>query len=220
MNIDIISDTVCPWCFIGKRRLERALSIAPQPDVRIGWRPYQLNPDMPSDGMDRHDYMREKFGEERERQIHAMLSETGAAEGIEFNFAGIARMPNTLSSHRMMRFAGEQGMQHQAAEAIFQAFFVDGRNIGDRGTLLDIGSEAGLDRGALGDYLESGQGLEAVRSEDALARRMGISGVPTFIFERKYIVQGAQSPELFLQLFEKLASETVSGGDADEPAER
>jgi predicted DsbA family dithiol-disulfide isomerase len=218
MDIDIISDNVCPWCFIGKRRLERALAMVPRPEVRIGWRPFQLNPDMPADGMDRREYMQRKFGEEREGQIHAMLTEAGAAEGIEFNFGAIKRMPNTLASHRLLRFAGEQGFQQEAAEALFQGFFVDGRDIGDRDSLLEIGTEAGLDRGALGDYLESGQGLEAVQSEDALARRMGISGVPTFIFERKYIISGAQSPEAFLQIFERLAEETASG-DAGSAAE-
>jgi predicted DsbA family dithiol-disulfide isomerase len=215
MNIDIISDTVCPWCFIGKRRLERALAIMPQPEPRIGWRPFQLNPDMPVEGVDRGDYMRQKFGEERQAQIHAMLTETGAAEGIDFNFSGIARMPNTLASHRVLRFAGEQGIQHQVAEALFQAFFVEARDIGDRATLLDIGSEAGLERGTLGDYLESEQGLDAVRAEDRLARRMRISGVPTFIFERKYVVSGAQSPDMFLQIFEQLAQEKSSGETAE-----
>ena len=204
MNIDIISDTICPWCFIGKRRLERALSLAPQAGLTVAWHPFQLNPDMPQGGMERREYLRKKFGDERGSGAYEAIAEAGAGEGIEFDFAGIKRTPNTLASHRLVRYAGEQDLQHQVVEALFQAYFTDGRDIGDGLTLLEVGASAGLERGALADYMASEQGLKEVLAEDENARRIGVQGVPCFILERKYVVSGAQSPDIFLQVFEMI----------------
>ncbi|HUI17959.1 MAG TPA: DsbA family oxidoreductase [Alphaproteobacteria bacterium] len=207
MIIDIISDTICPWCFIGKRRLERALSLAPQPDLALGWHPFQLNPDMPKGGMERREYLRRKFGDERGSGAYDAIAEAGSGEGIEFDFAGIKRTPNTLGSHRLVRYAGEHGVQDAVVEGLFQAYFSDGRDIGDGLVLLEVGSAAGLERGALADYLESGQGLKEVIAEDEQARRMGVQGVPCFILERKYVISGAQAPDIFLQVFEMIERE-------------
>jgi predicted DsbA family dithiol-disulfide isomerase len=223
MLIDIISDTICPWCFIGKRRLERALTLAPQPGVQVAWHPFQLNPDMPSEGMERKAYLRLKFGDERGSDAYDAIQEAGAGEGIEFNFDGIRRTPNTLLSHRAVRYAGQFGLQHPVVEALFQAYFTDGRDVGDPLTVLEVGAEAGLERGPLAEYLESEAGIAEVTDEDAMARRMGVQGVPCFIFERKYVVSGAQSPELFLQVFdlvnkEAAAAEEQAGGDEPGPA--
>ena len=195
MNIDIISDTICPWCFIGKRRLERALTMAPQPELQVTWHPFQLNPDMPPEGMERREYLRRKFGDERGAGSYEAIVEAGAGEGIDFNFDGIRRTPNTLQSHRLVRYAGLLGMQHPVVEALFQAYFIDGLDVGDGLTLLDVGAGAGLERGSLADYLESDEGLAEVEEEDRMARRMGVQGVPCFIFGGKFAVSGAQAPE-------------------------
>ena len=219
MFIDIISDTICPWCFIGKRRLERALSLVHQPDLKVAWHPFQLNPDMPKEGMERGEYLRLKFGDARGSGAYDRISEAGSGEGIEFNFPGIKRTPNTLGSHRLVRYAGELGLQHQVVEALFQAYFVDGRDIGDAMTLLDIGAVAGLERGPLADYMESKAGIEEVAREDEMARRMGVEGVPCFIFERKYVISGAQAPEIFLQVFEMIEREQ-SGAAVEAPEEQ
>jgi predicted DsbA family dithiol-disulfide isomerase len=216
MIIDIVSDTVCPWCFIGKRRLERALTLSPQPNLQLTWHPFQLNPDFPVEGMDRRDYLREKFGDADGKRAHTAIAEAGAAEGIDFNFKAIQRQPNTLDSHRLVRYAGEVGLQHQVVEALFNAYFIEGRDIGDQLTLFDIGAEAGLERGPLAEYFERGAGREEVEREDETARRMGIQGVPCFIFERKFMVSGAQSPELLVQAFD-LINQKIAEGALDEP---
>ncbi|HLI11403.1 MAG TPA: DsbA family oxidoreductase [Alphaproteobacteria bacterium] len=215
MNIDIISDTICPWCFIGKRRLERALTISPQPGAQVLWHPFQLNPDMPAEGMERREYLRLKFGDEHGATTYDAIRDAGADEGIEFNFGGIRRTPNTLQSHRMVRYAGLFGLQHQVVEALFQAYFVDGQDVSDRLTLLDLGAGAGLERGPLADYLESDEGTAEVNAEDRMARQIGVQGVPCFIFERKYVVSGAQAPEIFLKVFDLVAKD--AGAAPSEP---
>lgn len=217
MIVDIISDTICPWCFIGKRRLERALTLLPQPELEVRWHPFQLNPDMPRGGMERSKYLRLKFGEERGADAYHAVREAGSGEGIEFNFPGILRTPNTLDSHRLLRYAAELGLQHQVVEGLFQAYFVDGRDIGDGLTLLDVGTAAGLERGPLAEYLESEAGRAEVAEEDRMARRMGVEGVPCFVFQHKYVVSGAQSPEVFTQVFELITRELAEGGEAARP---
>jgi predicted DsbA family dithiol-disulfide isomerase len=218
MIIDIISDTICPWCFIGKRRLERALSLAPQPDLQVNWHPFQLNPDMPPEGMEPGEYLRRKFGDNRGPGAYDAVRAAGAGEGIEFEFDTIRRTPNTFNSHRLIRYAGELGLQHAAVEGLFQAYFLDGRDIGDGLTLLDIGSAAGLERGPLADYMESDEGVAEVEREEQMARRMGIQGVPCFILERKYVVSGAQSPEMLMQVFEQI-NQDFADAEADAPSE-
>ena len=213
MFIDIISDTICPWCFVGKRRLERALTLSPQPGVQIAWHPFQLNPDMPLGGMERDEYLRRKFGEHRGAASYDAIREAGAGEGIDFDFGGIKRTPNTLQSHRVVRYAAQHGFQHQVVEGLFQAYFLDGRDVGDRLTLLDVGAATGLERGPLADYMESEQGVAEVEAEDRIARRMGVEGVPCFIFERKYVVSGAQSPDLFVHAFDLINQEPAEVGD-------
>ncbi len=212
MIIDVISDTICPWCFVGKRRLERALSLAARPDLVVAWHPFQLNPDMPKAGMERAEYLRLKFGDERGSGAYDAIREAGAGEGIEFNFAAVKRTPNTFESHRLVRYAGELGLQHQVVEALFQAYFIDGRDVGDAMTLLDVGTSAGLERGALADHMAGEAGATEVAKEDEMARRMGVQGVPCFIFQRKYVVSGAQSPDVFLQVFEIVEKEQAEVG--------
>jgi predicted DsbA family dithiol-disulfide isomerase len=203
MKIDIIVDTVCPWCYVGKKRFEKALSIRPQPDIEVGWRAFQLNPRMPMEGMDRRDYVAEKFGGmDRARAIHISLAQAGAEEGIEFNFNSIERTPNTIHSHRLVRHAAEHGFQTPVISAIFDAYFLEGKDIGEPEILADIAEIAGLDRDRTIRFLESDTDTETILDEDELARRLGVNGVPCFIMNRKYAVSGAQSAEVLVQVFD------------------
>ena len=203
MKVDIVIDTVCPWCYVGKRRFDRALQLRPGLALEVGWRPFQLNPAMPSEGMDRRSYIVEKFGgAERARSVHDTIARIGAEEGIDFNFKKIDRIPNTVDSHRLTRFAAEHGLQSEAISALFAAYFCDGRDIGDREVLADVGTGVGLDRDDVAAYLAGDADIDTVLAEDDLARRLGVNGVPCFIVNRKYAVSGAQSPEVFAQVFD------------------
>jgi len=216
INIDIVSDVVCPWCFIGKRRIETALGAAPGDlDLLIGWRPFQLNPDMPPEGLDRKAYLAAKFGgEERADRMYQSVREAGATVGIEFKFEAIKRTPNTINAHRLIGLAGRAGMQDPVVEALFRAYFLDGRDIGDVAVLAEIGIAAGLEGKVLRDYLAGTDDVERVQNEDTTARRMGIQGVPCFIFNRKYAVSGAQEPEVLLQVMERVKMEDAGAAPA------
>ena len=201
MKIDIIVDTICPWCYVGKKRFEKALSIRPQPGLEVGWRAFQLNPRMPEDGMSRRDYVAEKFGGmDRADAIHGSLVQAGLEEGIEFG--KIDRTPNTVHSHRLVRYAAGFGVQTPVVNAVFDAYFLDGLDIGDPGILADIAETAGLEHASTLAFLESDEDTEIILAEDELARRLGVNGVPCFIIDRKYAVSGAQSPEVLVQVFD------------------
>lgn len=203
MRLDIYSDTICPWCFIGKRRLERALAERPQPGLAIQWRAFQLNPGMPPEGMDRRYYLEAKFGGvERAGRIYEMVRVAGASEGIGFAFERIARTPSTLNSHRLVRRAAADGLQDPILEALFRAYFLEGRDIGSLDVLVELAGQAGLDRAATQRYLESEDDIENVLSEDRVARRLGITGVPCFVFNGRFALSGAQEPEALFQLFD------------------
>lgn len=215
MQIDIISDTVCPWCFIGKRRLERAFLLRPDMQFNVHWRAYRLDPSVPSEGVDRKAYMKAKFGDNPNRQAMVdALQTAGRNEDIAFNFDAIARTPNTLDSHRLIRWAGGAGLQNDVVERLFTAYFEDGRDIGNRDVLVEIASDVGMDSALVADLLGQDEDREVIEREDALAHRMGISGVPTFIFENKYLISGAQEAETIAQVMdkvaEKMAAETES----------
>ena len=203
MYVDIVSDTICPWCFIGKRRFEKALALSGRNDIMVAWRPFQLNPDMPGEGIAREAYLTAKFGNtERMQKIYGAIAETGQGEGIDFRFERIARAPNTLASHRLVKFAAKHGHQDAIVEALFRAYFMDGRDVGEMETLADIGAEVGLSRDETAAYLHSLEDRDEVMAADVYARRLGINGVPCFIVNRKYAVSGAQPPEAFLQVFQ------------------
>lgn len=206
MRVDIVSDAICPWCFIGKRRFERALADLPAGTLEVGWRPFQLNPEMPREGMARADYLRAKFGDERGGRGYEAITDAGREEGIAFDFAAIKRTPNTLDAHRLIRYAGAQDRQDAVVEALFRAYFTAGRDIGDRAVLAAVAGEAGLARDAVETYLASDADIAEVRAEDDFARQVGIHGVPCFIFERKYAISGAQPPDIFRQVIDKVAS--------------
>jgi predicted DsbA family dithiol-disulfide isomerase len=203
MEIEIISDVICPWCFIGKRRLERALAARPQEPVTLSWRPFQLNPDMPPTGMARDAYLSAKFGgAAHARRIYTTVAEAGVRENIAFAFDRIRRTPNTLDAHRLIRFAGRGPVTDRIVEALFQAYFIEGRDIGERKTLVEIAGEQGLDPEAVGAFLADDRSLETVRREDQAARQLGINAVPCFILGGRYAISGAQEPEFFLPLFD------------------
>ena len=196
--IDVVSDVVCPWCFVGKRRLEAALER--EGGARVRWRPFQLDPTIPAEGLDRQAYMRAKFGDgARLADIHARLKALGAEAGIAFDFEAIRRSPNTLDAHRLIRFADEAGVADAVVEKLFVAYFEQGRDIGDREVLATIAREAGLDGEAVRARLASGEGAEEVGREIEAAQKLGVSGVPFFIFASKYAVSGAQSEDVLLE---------------------
>lgn len=203
LRIDIYSDTVCPWCFIGKRRLERALAARGEPGVSINWRPFQLNPDMPVMGMEQSAYLSAKFGSpERAESVYAAIGRAGHSERIPFNFEAVTRMPNTVQSHRLIRFAERYNRQDAIVEALFKAFFLDGEDIGSSALLTRLGRQVGLDGTDLAHYLDGDEDRDAILAEDLRARRMGIKAVPSFIIDGAYAISGAQEPEAFFPLFD------------------
>lgn len=203
MRIDIISDVVCPWCFIGKRRLEKALALRPEIEPAITWRPFQLNPDMPEEGMPRADYIARKFGDNgHSRRMHQTIAEAGASVGIEFAFDRIKRSPNTLNAHRLVRFATSAGLGEAVVERLFRGYFLEGRDVGDNATLAEIAAAVGIDRAAAFAFLASDEERAEIIAEGRNARRLGISAVPCFIFAGQYAVSGAQEPEFFLPVFD------------------
>lgn len=202
-TIDIFSDVICPWCFIGKRRLERALEQRPLKDLTIHWRAFQLNPDMPAGGMPRKTYVETKFGgPDRARQIYANIRVMGEREGLDFQFEKIQRTPNTVTAHRLIRHATEQGQADALVERLFSAYFTEGLDIGDEETLLALAGEVGMDTNAASEFLVARGGLAEVMAESRFAYENGISGVPCFIFNRRYAVSGAQEPEAFFPFFD------------------
>ena len=206
MRIDVISDVVCPWCLIGKRRLERALRERPEVSAEVHWRPFQLNPDMPEAGRDQKAYYLEKFGSaERVRELTGTMAAAGRSEGIDFDFGNIPKAPNTLAAHRLVRWAGSAGVQDQVVEALFRAYFLEAGDVGDHQTLVAIGGAAGMDGALLEEFYATGRDIDLVKGEVEQAAAMGVSGVPCFIFERSYVVQGAQQPEHFLPVIDALS---------------
>ena len=200
--VDIVSDTICPWCYIGKRRFERALDLSGRNDIAISWRPFQLNPDMPPEGMTRDDYVRAKFGGgDRPRQIYQAIAESGREAGIEFQFSKIKRTPNTVLSHRLVHWSAKQERQDEVVAELFRAYFEDGLDVGDLEILVECARRAGLDRELARQFLLSEEGRQEVVASDVYARRLGINGVPCFIVNRKYAVSGAQPPSAFVEVF-------------------
>ena len=213
MRLDIFADVICPWCWIGKRRLERALEARPQEGLVTRWRAFQLNPGMPAVGMDRREYLAAKFGSDSQAtRIYDVVRAAGESEGLEFNFDKIERTPSTLRAHRLVRLAQEHGKGGHVMEALFQAYFVRGENIGARDVLVDAAAPLGLSEEEVRRHIESAEGLEAVQAEDALARRHGINGVPCYIFNSKFALAGAHEPEVLFQLFDLAREDEASAG--------
>ncbi|WP_404927293.1 DsbA family oxidoreductase [Mesorhizobium sp. ORM16] len=214
ITIDVVSDVVCPWCFIGQRRLDKAVAAAGEVDVHIRWRPFQLDPTIPPEGKDRREYMLAKFGsDEHIRQIHARIEPLGEAEGISFAFGAIKVAPNTLDAHRVIRWAGAAGedVQNRLVRRLFQLNFEEGANIGDHAVLVEAARETGMDASVVETLLPTDADVEAVRTEIATASRMGISGVPCFLLEGKYAVMGAQDVDTLADAIRQVAAAKARG---------
>jgi len=208
MRIDIYSDIVCPWCYVGKRRLERALTSFGR-DVHVTWRPFQLNPTMPSDGMDRATYLKAKFGSlEAFGRMEDQLLAAGADEQIPFAFEKIQRTPNTFAAHRLVWYAAQQGKQDDVVEALFRGYFLEGKDIGSLKVLTHVAAEAELDRKETETFLASEKGVVEVKGEEAVGRRLGIRGVPYFVFNGTVSISGAQSPDIIVSAIQQ-AEKTV-----------
>jgi len=202
-QIDVISDVVCPWCYIGQRRLAAALARLPVSDparaASIRWHPFQLNPDLPQAGVARKAYLEDKFGgPERAAQIYARVAAVGATVGIPFAFERIERQPNSRDAHRLIAWAQSQGDASDLVERLFRAYFIDGRRIGDHEVLAAIAGEAGFDPAAARKLLGSDEGMDAIALMDTRAREIGVQGVPFFIFNQHIAVSGAQEPDTLL----------------------
>ncbi len=199
MTVDVVSDVVCPWCYVGKRRLELALEQAEDIEVEVRWRPFQLDPTIPEGGVDREDYFREKFGDlSRVAAIHERLKELGDGVGIRFAFERIARTPNTLDAHRLIRWASIEGAGEEVVEKLFSLFFEDAADLGDIDVLVEAAVAAGLPGDLVRRLLESDADRDEVREEIATVQRMGVTGVPCFIIDGRYAVMGAQEPEAII----------------------
>jgi predicted DsbA family dithiol-disulfide isomerase len=203
LRIDIVLDVICPWCFIGKRRLEKAMALRPEVTAEIAWRPFQLNPDMPVQGMARQDYLAAKFGgAQHAGRIYQTVGDAGTTVGIAFAFDRIRRTPNTRDAHRLVRHAEQAGLADALVECLFKAYFIEGGDVGDRAVLAELAGAAGLDAKEARQFLDGDGGLADMLAEDRNARRTGINAVPCFIFEGQYAISGAQEPEFFLPVFD------------------
>ncbi len=198
VTLDILSDPVCPWCFIGKTNLDRALERAGDHPFTIEWHPFQLNPDMPREGADRKTYLEQRLGgPARAAAAYANVLEHAKRAGVTLNLEGMARIPNTLDAHRLIHWSGLEGAQTRVVSALFRAYWQEGRDIGDPEVLCDIADDCGLDAAVIARLLASDADRADIMERDAHARRQGVSGVPTFIVSRRHAVSGAQPPELW-----------------------
>ena len=206
MRVDIYSDTVCPWCFLGKRRLELAVAARPQYEVHITWRPFELNPEVPVEGVDSDTFNAAKAVDlERAAETNAELERLGEASGIDFRFDLIKRVPNTRRSHLLIALAARSGLQGAVKDRIMRAYFEEGCDIGDPEELVRLGSEAGLPEGAARNALILRVGQDGVVAAERHAQVLGITGVPTFIFDGTYTISGAQEVQIFARVFDQVA---------------
>jgi len=205
IKLDIMSDPICPWCYIGKTHLDVAIKDNPNHPFVIEWHPFQLNPDMPSGGMDRRAYLEGKFGgKEAAAKAYAPVLEHAQKAGLDINFEGMKRTPNTLNAHRLIHWAGIEGRQTAAVSALFHAYFVDARDIGDAEVLADIADGIEMDAAVVTRLLNTEEDVQAIRDRDAHSRKMGITSVPTFIVGGQHAVPGAQPPELWANVIAEL----------------
>lgn len=209
IQLDIISDPICPWCYIGKTRLDQALAKRPSHPFIIAWHPFQLNPDMPREGIERAGYYPAKFGgDEGAARVTSQIMAAAEETGLSFDLGAIPRVPNTLDAHRLILWAGVEGVQTQVVDDLFQAYFQDHRDIGEKEVLADIADGAGLDAALMHQLLSSDSDLEAVREQDTAFRGMGVTGVPTFLVDRKQAVPGAQPADLWVKVIDEIAGAT------------
>lgn len=211
-RLDIFSDVVCPWCLIGATNLVRALADAPDQPFDLAWHPYQLDPELPLEGMDRREYLARKFGGvQNVDRVHARVEEAAREAGVPLAFDRITRAPNTLDAHRLIRWAAAEGVQTRVAMALFARYFGDGEDISDPAVLTAVAAEAGLDPAVIGRLLAGDADRAEVRAEAESARRAGITGVPAFIVAGKYAVTGAQPRAFWTDFAREVAAATEPG---------
>jgi predicted DsbA family dithiol-disulfide isomerase len=225
LSIDVVSDVVCPWCYIGKRRLEHALATLREREpglaVEVRWHPFELNPDLPADGVDRARYLADKFGgPQRAAQVYARVRAAGASAGLALDFDGIRRQPNTLAAHRLIAWAQARHPAQADAlvEALFRAYFIEGRFVGDAEALARIAGEAGIPAVDAREFLASDALTEEVRSAERRAQSLGISGVPFFVFDGRVALSGAHEPATMLEAIAEARAGAVAGAPDPEPA--
>jgi len=207
--IDIVSDVMCPWCYIGKRRLEAALKQRPDLNVEVTWQPFQLDATIPKGGMDRQEYLNRKFGgPEGAKSVYANIVEAGKVENIPFAFDAIPRSPNTIDCHRLIHWSKETGHQDALVERLFEMYFTQGKDVGDHTVLQQAAVDAGMDGEKVKELLASDTDYDTIEQGITSAQRMGVQGVPCFIFNNKYAISGAQPPEAIVELLDKVHSET------------
>jgi predicted DsbA family dithiol-disulfide isomerase len=212
LSVEVVFDLVCPWCYLGTRRLRRALRARPDILAELQWRPFLLNPDIAPHGVPRQDYLVRKFGgEERARRLDATIAELGRAEGVPFRFERIRRVPQSLDAHRLVRLAARDGAADAVVDGLFAAYFVDGADIGSAEVLAAVGATAGLDPVFTRRFLASGAEAEAVHADNLRAHRLGINGVPCFVVAGRHAIAGAQEPEVLERLLDVAVVETTAG---------
>lgn len=214
ITVDVVSDVVCPWCYVGQKRLEKAIAWQSDVEIDLRWRPYQLDETIPPEGIDRKAYMLAKFGsKEKLQQIHDRIVPIGTAEGIDFQFSQIKKSPNTLDAHRVIRWAASRGevIQHSVVRALFSAFFEHGEDLSDHEVLSRIAGENGMEEAVVRALLASDADVNEVRAEIDQARRMGVTGVPCFLLEGRYVIVGAQDAEVLADAIRKVAEAKANG---------
>jgi predicted DsbA family dithiol-disulfide isomerase len=208
MQIDVISDSICPWCFIGKRRLEKAIAERPDIAFEVLWRPYQLNPDTPAGGYDRKEYLQAKFGgTDQAKGVYKMVLSAAHEEGLDFALEKQKRMPNTLDSHRLNHWAHTAGVQDTVVEGIFRKYFIEGEDIGDHKVLVSVAEAAGMDADVVAELLRGDADRDLVLREEGIARRMGVTGVPCFIIDQTLVMVGAQESDMLLRAIDHAAAQ-------------
>ena len=222
LNVDVVSDIVCPWCYVGKRHLEIAIEALPEIDFDLRWRPFQLNPQMPKEGMSREQYMAKKFGAGQPTEdFYKQLEELGAKLDIDFQFKAIGFAPNTLDAHRLIHWAGgsedngegqpqtasKYGHQTDLVTKLFEIYFEQGGDLGNQQVLSEAAKSLGMNAELVSELLDSERDVDAIKEQVAVANKLGISGVPCFIVENKYAVMGAQKPEALIEAFEQANEE-------------
>jgi predicted DsbA family dithiol-disulfide isomerase len=207
IEVEVVSDAVCPWCYVGKKRLEKAVAaVKGKHEVTVRWKPFQLNPAMPKEGMGRKEYRERKFGSEKVvAELDRRMMAVGKEEQIPFALDKIEKTPNTFDAHRLIWFAGQKKLQNDVVDGLFRAFFTEARDIGDRAVLADVAAAAGLDKAEVARFLDSDEGAREVRAEEAKARDIGVEGVPFFTIAGRFAVSGAHEPDTFLEAFAELA---------------
>ena len=211
VKLDIISDPICPWCYIGKTHLDKALAETPDHPFVIEWHPFQLNPDMPREGMDRRAYLEAKFGgKEGAVRAYAPVVEHAEKAGLSIDFEGMQRTPNTIDAHRLIHWAGIEGKQGAMVDALFDAYFSQALDIGDPEVLVEIAAKIGMEADVVRQLLSGMNDVEDIRNRDAHSRKMGVSSVPTFIIANQHAVPGAQQPDMWKQVIEDIMTQLQS----------